>query len=66
MELTKSELSFLIDLMDCTIEKGSQPEDIPQYEKWNSVNASQIYKKIWGMYDGNPGNAPSSSRYVTV
>ena len=52
--------------MDCTIEKGSKPDDILQYEKWNGVNASQIYKKIWGMYDGNPDNAPNSSRYVTV
>ena len=66
MELTKSDLSFLIDLMDCTIEKCSKPDDILQYEKWNGVNASQIYKKIWGMYDGNPDNAPNSSRYVTV
>lgn len=46
--LSPQQCSFLIDLMDCTIEQ--RPKDILKYEKWNSVDSVPIHEWIWEMY----------------
>tara|TARA_R100000278_G_scaffold86239_1_gene65873 strand:- start:290 stop:487 length:198 start_codon:yes stop_codon:yes gene_type:complete len=59
--LTTNELSFLIDLMDCTIEQ--KPKNISKYENWNGVDSSMIYRKIWHSYTGHH-DYPDTSLYI--
>tara|TARA_B100001059_G_C17641762_1_gene479797 strand:- start:41 stop:211 length:171 start_codon:yes stop_codon:yes gene_type:complete len=49
--LTTPEVSFLLDLLDCTIEKGSASKDIFKYEKWNKVNSYEIHKELMRMWE---------------
>jgi hypothetical protein len=49
--LKSSEVSFLLDLMDCTIQKGSLPKDISKYEKWNNVDSIEVYKELMRMLE---------------
>ena len=59
--LTTSELSVIIDILDTTGEQ--KPKMISKYEKWNGVDASTIYKKVWESYTGY-NDYPPSSLYI--
>ena len=48
--LKHSQISFLLDLMSCTMAKGSVPKDIFKYEKWNAVDSAEIYDELLEMY----------------
>ena len=49
--LNPSEVSFLLDLLDCTMEKGSVPKDISKYEKWNNVDSVKVHEKLMRMWE---------------
>jgi hypothetical protein len=49
--LNPSEVSFLLDLLDCTMEKGSVPKDIFKYEKWNNVDSVKVHEKLMRMWE---------------
>jgi hypothetical protein len=57
-DLTTNELSFLIDLMDTTVEQ--KPKMIKKFEGFNAVDASTIYKKVWHSYTGHHDYPPFS------
>ena len=57
-DLTTSELSFIIDVLDTTVEQ--KPKIISKYEKWNGVDASTVFKKVWYSYTGHHDYPPSS------
>tara|TARA_B100000212_G_C27066698_1_gene402147 strand:+ start:352 stop:558 length:207 start_codon:yes stop_codon:yes gene_type:complete len=57
-DLTTNELSFIIDVLDTTVEQ--KPKMISKYESWNGVDSSTIYKKVWHAYTGNHDYPPSS------
>jgi len=47
--LNPSEVSFLLDLLDCTMEKGSIPKDIFKYEEWNNVDSVKVHEELMRM-----------------
>ena len=49
--LNHNQISFLLDLMSCTIEKGSNPKDISKYEKWNSVDSADVFGELYRMWE---------------